>query len=75
MAHVENVWIFQGDVKNKKLTVNINLKPSGKDRILVDLPELFFDCIMDMAQAAADLHEQKIRAQILSDTLSARINT
>ena len=68
MAHVSGVWIYKGDVATKKITVKIDLKPSGTDSIVIDLPEDYFDCIMAIAQTAADHHEQKVRAQILMDT-------
>jgi len=68
MAHVSGVWIYSCDIAKKKVTVNIDLNPSGKDSIVIDLPEDFFDCLMAIAQTAADHHEQKVRAQILMDT-------
>lgn len=74
MAYINGIWIYKGDVDKKKITINMDLKPSGRDSIVIDLPEDFFDCIMGICQAAADLHEQKVRAQILTDTRKAEEN-
>lgn len=68
MAHIKSIWVMggAGAVKNQ-LKVNVLLKPDGQVNLVVDIPEDFYDAITKMAQIAADLHEQKMRAQILAD--------
>lgn len=67
MAHVDKIWVHSGDKEKKQLTAYIKLKPAGEVAVKFDLPEGFFDCILDAAQAAADLHEQQMKAAILSE--------
>lgn len=68
MAHIKNIWIF-GDDKNKAkpLTAFVSLKPAGEVQIPFSLPDKFVDCILDAAQAAANLHEQQMKAAILAE--------
>jgi hypothetical protein len=68
MAHIKSIVLRYDDDKEKKiLRVAIALRPSGDDNIIVQLPPDFHDCIMKIAQTAADHHEQLVRAQILAD--------
>lgn len=69
MAHVLNIWFFDAQMKpeNNFMAVNVALKPSGQVRIDVPIPPDFHDTLCKMAQAAADKHEQDMRAQILAD--------
>lgn len=73
MAHVKSIDIYFDSPNRKQntLKVEVSLKPSGRDFLEVDIPKDFHDCIIRIAQLAADLHEQKMRAQILADEVTA----
>lgn len=66
MACIENFWLH-GHEDKYFLTAHVKLKPSGQAQVKVELPKDFYDCLMKIAQTAADLHEQQMRAQILAD--------
>lgn len=67
MAHVKNIWIFESDKSKKQFSVSVLLKPAGQVDLKFEMPDGFFDCLFSAAQAAADLHEQQMRAEILAD--------
>ena len=48
------------------MRVNVKLSPAGSVSIPVALPDKFLETILGIAQAAADLHEQKMKAEILA---------
>lgn len=66
MAYIDKIWFHRFDDKAPLMRVYVKLKPAGEVNLTVDVPEAFYQCIMDMAQAAADLHEQKMKAEILA---------
>ena len=72
MAHIENMVIYANNKYFPKntLRVTIAMRPAGKDSIDIEIPADFYDCLMRMAQLGADITEQKMRAQILSDNAS-----
>lgn len=37
---------------------------------MITLTDKFYDCILDAAQAAADLHEQQMKAAILAEKVN-----
>jgi hypothetical protein len=61
MANIEIAYF-----KNDGLRLNINMRPKGEVWVAVGLPKDFMDCIWKIAQASADLEEQKIRASMLA---------
>ena len=67
MAHVENVWLNDGHMAENVMRVNVKLKPAGSAGIEVPIPKQFMEAIMQMAQSAADLHEAKMKAEILGE--------
>lgn len=67
MAHITHLYIHSSDIGKGTITAHTKLKPSGEAQVKFSLPEGFHDCIMKAAQAAADLHEQQMRAEILAD--------
>lgn len=67
MAHINHIWFHGYKPEKPEMRVEISLKPSGSVALNVPIPADFYDCIMKIAQAAADLHEQEMRAQILAD--------
>jgi len=67
MAYVKNIWFFTPENEQAEMAVFVNLKPAGEVRVNVELPEDFYKSIMQIAQNAADLHESKMRAEILAD--------
>lgn len=66
MAYVKYIWFKDLDNDKSKMTVVVKLHPEGDVHIDVDIPQDFKDCILVMAQAAADLHEQQMKANILA---------
>jgi hypothetical protein len=66
MAYVESIYIYP-DHTEKEFGINVSLKPAGKVRLKFTLPDGFFDTIVEAAQAAADLHEQQMKAEILTE--------
>jgi hypothetical protein len=67
MAYIDRIWIHDPREKCPALVVYIKLKPSGQATIKVELPEPFSAALLDIAQSAADLHEARMRAEILGD--------
>lgn len=68
MANVGNIWLFKNrDDKPDEMTVFVQLKPSGEVQLHVKVPKEFKDCIMEIAQTAADHHEAKMKASILAE--------
>lgn len=67
MAHIDSIFFHRVGHADMTMTVHTKLKPAGEAQVKVDLPPDFKDCILKMAQNAADLHEQQMRAQILAD--------
>lgn len=67
MAHIKSIHLFESGEENKEITAYIALKPSGQARVDFTLPDKFYDCILNAAQAAADLHEQQMKAAILAE--------
>ena len=74
MAHIESIWIHSHNFKDKKLTAHVNIKPSGSAQVRFNIPDEFYDCLLKMAQNAADLHEQQMRAEILADSIKETKN-
>jgi hypothetical protein len=69
MAHIKQLMFhFDGDKTKKICRAYILLKPAGEAVVQVKMPDDFYDCVIALAQAAADQHEQEMRAQILADT-------
>ena len=70
MAHVKSIdiWYNNADRPKNTIKVTIAMKPAGDCTIDCAVPPDFYDCLVTIAQQAADLHEQKMRAQILADT-------
>lgn len=68
MAVIDSIWVHGHDNKPNTITVHTKLKPDGRAQVKCELPADFYDALVSMAQAAADLHEQQMRAQILADT-------
>ena len=62
MANLETIYLSDG-----KLKVKVAMRPSGSFWVEVDLPQNFADCLYNLAQSAADIQEQKMRAEILGD--------
>jgi hypothetical protein len=69
MAHVTSIWIHDHEIQKDCLTAHVNLKPAGQVQVKFKLPDKFRQCILDAAQAAADLHEQQMKAEILAEKL------
>lgn len=67
MAHVVSIWIHDHDMAKDHLTAHVALKPAGQVQVKFKLPDNFRKCILDAAQAAADLHEQQMKAEILAE--------
>ena len=67
MAHVDSIWIHSNNKEKKQCTAYIKMKPAGEVSLKFELPEGFFQCILDTAQSAADLHEQQMKAEILAE--------
>lgn len=67
MAHVDRIWIHSNDKDDGNVTAYVKLKPAGEVAVKFKLPDGFHQCILDAAQAAADLHEQQMKAEILSE--------
>lgn len=68
MAHVKQIVLhLDGYMTVDIMRVYVSLKPDGEVCLKVPMPQDFKDCLMRMAQAAADKHEQDMRAQILAD--------
>jgi hypothetical protein len=67
MAHVDRIWFHGTALKENTMKVYIQLQPAGEVAIDVAMPKDFRDCILRMAQAAADKIEQEMRARILAD--------
>lgn len=67
MAHVEDILISEYSRRDRTLSASIELKHMGKSRIYFTLPDSVYDLILNTAQYAADLHEQKIKAAIWAE--------
>ena len=67
MAHIRDIWIHSNNLKNKSITAHVLFRPIGEAQVEFKVPDDFYDCILKMAQNAADLQEQQMRAQILAD--------
>ena len=67
MAHIDMIMFQSYNRKDGTMRVTVKMQPSGEAAIDVALPLDFFNCIMKIAQLAADLHEQQMRAKILAD--------
>lgn len=67
MAYIKQIWFHDGNMKDNTMRVTVALKPAGEVAVDVPVPPAFMDCLLKMAQHAADLHEQKMRAEILAD--------
>ncbi len=63
MAHVETIFIKD----DGKTWCKVKLKPAGYVDLEFDMPPDFYSSVVKIAQHAADLHEQQMRAQILAD--------
>lgn len=55
------------------MRVNVRLAPAGSVTIQVALPEKFLETILGIAQASADLHEQKMKAEILASEYNPKV--
>lgn len=66
MAHIENFWLHRNE-GGTFMTAHVVFKPAGKDQVRVEIPKDFYDCLMAIAQNAADAKELQMRAQILAD--------
>ena len=69
MAFVDRIYIHSltNDIEDGNLTAYVKLKPAGEVTVKFKMPDGFHQCILDAAQAAADLHEQQMKAEILSE--------
>lgn len=67
MAFVENIFIHSSDMNSENFTAHVRLKPAGRVMVTFKMPDKFHQCILDAAQAAADLYEQQMKAEILAD--------
>lgn len=69
MAHVKSIDIYFDSAHRDPdiIKVLVSMKPAGQCNIEVPVPHDFYDCILKLAQTAADQHEQQMRAQILAD--------
>jgi hypothetical protein len=67
MAYVDKIWIHDSNRKDQSLTAYVKIKPFGEIPVKFTLPDAFLQCILDAAQAAAELHEQQMKAEILAD--------
>ena len=67
MAFVDRIWVHSPHKNSNKMSVYVKLSPAGEVCIPVEVPQEFYDCLLRMAQTAADHHEQKMRAQILAE--------
>ena len=66
MAYVKSIWFHSTQLKNKTMRVNVQLKPAGEVSIDVPIPEDLHYCVLALASAAADQHEQLMKAAILA---------
>lgn len=71
MADVSHIWFHGSGRKDHSMQVSVTLRPSGQVNLDVQLPQKFYDVIMDIAQKEADAHEAKMRAEILGDEYAA----
>lgn len=69
MAYIDRLWIHSGDKDKGKITAYVKLKPSGEAQVKFNVPDEFYDCLINMAQSAADLHEQQMRAEFLANNM------
>lgn len=67
MIYTKSVHIFENSQGIRTVSAYVTLKPAGEVRVDLTLPDKFCDCILDAAQAAADLHEQQMKAAILAE--------
>jgi hypothetical protein len=67
MAYVDRLFLHSADKETGQMTVYVKLQPAGEVSLKVSIPKDFHDCLLKMAQAAADKHEQEMRAQILAE--------
>lgn len=66
MAHVDSIWFNDCGSPASMMRVYVALKPAGKVIVEVDVPPDFYKIIMKLAQTAADHHEAKMQAELLS---------
>lgn len=65
MAFVDKIWIHPTNKENGTIRAYVKLKPAGEVAVDFKMSDGFIQCILDAAQAAADLHEQQMKAEIL----------
>jgi hypothetical protein len=67
MAEVRTIVFHAEGQENKEMNVGVRFQPDGALFLGVPIPPAFYDCILNMAQKAADFHEEKMRAEILAE--------
>ena len=68
MANLTRIWVHNPEDKTPDMKVTYTVKGFGEKSLVVEIPKDFMDCIIEIAQTAINLDEQKIRAQLLADT-------
>lgn len=49
MAYIDRLWIHSGDKDKGKITAYVKLKPSGEAQVKFNVPDEFYDCLINMA--------------------------
>jgi hypothetical protein len=75
MAHIDRIWVHSPFKGINKISVYIKFSMGAEQAVAVEIPQDFYDCLLRMAQSAADLHEQKMRAEILAASALAAPTT
>ena len=68
MAHVDTIWFQQSFTKPDSMKVKIVTCKGASDSIDVPVPPEFKRCVLAMAQAAADLYEQQLLAELIAQS-------